>query len=54
MEISGKFHAQKNYDQLFFLQKKKIPSDIPKWSFSDVENEPEAPFRNRKFSFLKI
>ena len=38
----------------FFHQKKKIPSDIPKWSFSDFETEPEAPFGNRKFFFLKI
>ena len=35
----------------FFNKKKKIPSDIPKWSFSDFETETEAPFGNRKFFF---
>ena len=54
MVISGKFHPKKHYDQLFFHKKKKIPSDIPKWSFSDFETEPETPFGNRKFFFLKI
>ena len=38
----------------FYFQKKKIPSDIPKWSFSDFETEPETPFGNRNFIFLKI
>ena len=45
---------KKNYDQLFFPQKKKIPSDIPKWSFSDFETESETPFGNQNFFFLKI
>ena len=54
MVISGKFHAKKHYDQLFFPQKKKIPSEIPKWSFSDLETKPEAPYGNQKFFFLKI
>ena len=36
----------------FFFNKKKL--DIPKWSFSDFETEPETPFGNRKFFFLKI
>ena len=38
----------------FFDKKKKIPSDIPKWSFIDFEIEPETPFGNRKFFFPKI
>ena len=38
----------------FFSKKKKIPSDIPKWSFIDFEIEPTTPFGNRKFFFLKI
>ena len=38
----------------FFHKKKKIPYDIPKWSFSDCETEPEAPFSNIKIFFLKI
>ena len=39
---------------LLFHKNKKIPSDIPKWSFSDFEIEPETPFGNRNFFFLKI
>ena len=35
----------------FFSIKKKITSDIPKWSFSDFETEPETPFGNRKTFF---
>ena len=54
MVISGKFHAKKRYDQLFFQQKKKIPADVPKWSFSDFETEPETPSGNRQFFLLKI
>ena len=40
----------------FFFQKKKkkIPADIPKWSFSDFETEPETLFGNRKIFFLEI
>ena len=38
----------------FFFHKKKFPSDIANWSFSDFEIEPETPFRNREFFFLKI
>ena len=53
MVISGKFHGKKHYDLLFFPQK-KIPSDIPKWSFSDFETETETPFGNRIFFFFKI
>ena len=34
MVISGKIHPKKHYDQLCFAQK-KIPFDIPQWSFSD-------------------
>ena len=45
---------QKHYIQLFFPQKKKISPGIPKWSFIDFDIEPEAPFGNRKFFFLKI
>ena len=54
MVISGKFHAKKHYDHLFFHKKKKISSEIPKWSFSDLETKPEATFGNQKFFFLKI
>ena len=35
----------------FFHKKKKIPSDITKWSFSDFKTEPETPFGNRKTFF---
>ena len=54
--ICSKFHPEKPYSQLFFPQKKKkkIPSDIPKWSFPDFQTEPAAPFGNRKFFFLEI
>ena len=39
----------------FFSHKeKKIPSDLPKWSFSDFETEPETRFRESKIFFLKI
>ena len=38
----------------FFPTKKKIPSDIPKWSFSDFETEPETPFRESKILFFNI
>ena len=38
----------------FFPQKKKIPSDIPKCSFSDFETEPETPFANRNFFSQKL
>ena len=42
----------KNTTINFFFHKKKIPSDIPKWSFSDFETEPKAPFGNRKFNLF--
>ena len=45
---------QKTLWSTFFSRKKKIPSDNPKWSFSDFKTEPETPFGNRKFFFLKI
>ena len=45
---------QKKPWSTFFSSKKKIPSDIPKWSFSDFKTEPETPFGNRQFFFLKI
>ena len=46
---------QKTLRSTFFSKKKRnIPSDIPKSSFSDFETEPETPFGNRKFFFLKI
>ena len=38
----------------FFSPKKKIPSDIPQWSFSDFETETETPFGNRNFVCLNI
>ena len=46
--------TQKTLWLTFFSRKKKIPSDIPKWSFSDFNTEPETPFGNRKLFFLKI
>ena len=48
------FTAKNTMINFFFHKKKKIPSDIPKWSFSDFETEAEAPFGNRYFFFLKI
>ena len=33
MVINGKFHPEKHYGKLFFLQKKKISSDIPNGRF---------------------
>ena len=50
MVISGKFYAKKHSDQLFFPQK-KIPSDIPKWSFSRFWDRTWNPFRESKFFF---
>ena len=35
-------------------KKKKNPSDITNRSFSVFETEPETPFGNRNFFFLKI
>ena len=43
---------QKHHDELF-LPQKKIPSDIPNWSFSDFETEPETPFGDRKTFFCQ-
>ena len=43
---------QKTLSSTFFFHKKKL--DIPKWSFSDFKTEPETPFGNRNFFFLKI
>ena len=51
MVISGKFHAKKHYDQLFFPQKKKISSDIPKWSFSRFWDRTWDPFRESTIFF---
>ena len=48
------FIAKNIMVNFFFQKKKKIPSDIPKWAFSDFETEPETPFGNRKFFFLII
>ena len=45
---------QKTLWSTFFSTKKKVPSDIPKCSFSDFENKPEAPFGNQQFFFLKF
>ena len=44
----------KNTMNNFFFHKKKIPSDIPKWWFSDFETEPETTFGNRNFFFSKF
>ena len=52
--ISGKFHPNKTMWSTFFSTKKKIPSVIPKWSFSDFDSKPQTPFGNRQFLSLKI
>ena len=42
---------------IFFLlhkKKKKIPSDIAKWAFSDFETESKTLSGNRRFFFLII
>ena len=54
MEISGKFHAKKHYDQLFFPQKKKFRSTSENGRFRDFETDPETPFGNRNFFFLNF
>ena len=54
MVISGEFHAKKHYDQLFFPQKKKFRPTSENGRFRDFETEPETPFGNRKFFFLKL
>ena len=36
------------------LKKKKNPSDIPKWSFSDFTTEPATPWGIEIFFFLKF
>ena len=45
---------QKRLRSTFFPQKKKIPFYIPKLPSSEFETEPETPFENGKFFFLKI
>ena len=54
MVISGKFHAKKQYDQRLFPQKKKFRPTSENGRFRDFETEPETPFENRQFFFLKI
>ena len=54
MVMSSKSHPKKNYDELCFSQKKKIPFDITNRSFSDFETEPKTPFGNRNFFFFQI
>ena len=54
MVISGKYHAKKHYDQLFFPLKKKYCPTSLNGRFRDFETEPETPFGNRQFFFLKI
>ena len=54
LRVSPVNFTPKNSTINFFFTKKKIPSNIPKWSFSNFETEPKAPFGNRKFFFLKI
>ena len=49
-----RFTPKNTMINFFFHKKKKIPSDIPKCSFSDFKTEPETPFGNRNFFFLKI
>ena len=54
MVISGKFHAKKHYDQLFFPQKKKFRPTSQNGRFRDFETESETPFENRQFFFSKF
>ena len=54
LRLSPVYSTPKNPMINFFFQKKKNPSDIPKWSFSDFKTEPETPFGNRKFFFWKF
>ena len=58
LQHHGNLHQispQKTLRSTFFSTKKRnIPSDILKSSFSDFETEPETPFGNRNFFFLKI
>ena len=54
MVISGIFHAKKHYDQLFFPEKKKFRPTSENGRFRDFETEPETPFGNRTFFFLKF
>ena len=56
MVISGKFHAKKHYDQLFFpkKKKKKFRPTSQNGRFRDFETEPETLFGNRRLFFLKI
>ena len=54
MVISGKCHSKKHYDQLFFAQKKIFRPTSENGRFRDFETEPETPFENRQFFFLKI
>ena len=58
MQHHGYLHQmspQKTLRSTFFFHKKRNnPSDILKSSFSDFETEPETPFGNRNFFFLKI
>ena len=54
MVISGKFHAKKHYDQLFFPQKKKkFRPTFQNGRFRDFEIEPETPVGNWKFFFFQ-
>ena len=53
MVISSEFHAEKHYDQIFFHKKKKFRPTTENGRFRDFETEPETPFGNRTFFFLK-
>ena len=49
--IFGKFHPKKHYDKLSFEKKKKIPSDIPKWSSWRFWDRTWDPFRETTIFF---
>ena len=50
-----KFHSKKRYDKLSFKQKKKkLRQTSQNGRFRNFETEPETPFGNRQFFFLKI
>ena len=49
-----KFYREKNYGQLYFPQKEKFRPTSQNGRFRDFEIDPETPFGNRKFFFLKI
>ena len=54
MVISGKFHAKNTMINFFFQKKKKFRPTSENGRFRDFQTEPETPFGNRTFFFLKF